>query len=84
MSSSSDEEAFPEGIYSSTETIENLYPNLSDSTVFDPNYPSLQVSLPKQKDKKNVNTGTTEINGEKPPEEEIDTSKLEIRFVDQT
>ena len=77
MSSSSDEDPYPEGIFPSTEVLEKWYNDLLDPTLFEPHYPS------RRKDK-NKSAKTTEVNGEKTPEEEIDTSKLDIRFVDQT
>ena len=85
MSSSSDEETYNDGI--APQIVFHDPPDPSDP-IFDANTDMNDLEgarslSQKDKDKHAVPNGT-EANGEKPNEQDIDTSKLEIKFVDQT
>ena len=63
------------------------YSNISYFTYPDPGYPDPGIIYPPpmpKNDKKKAGSKGAEANGENPVDEDIDTSKLEIKFVDQT
>ncbi|KAL9099152.1 MAG: hypothetical protein Q9163_005310 [Psora crenata] len=85
MSSSSDE-----GSYNDGTTPAIIFDATSDpsGSIFDPNpfiNPTISGQKPKKKEKKTANLPNgTQANEENAKEEEFDTSKLEIKFIDQT
>ena len=85
MSSSSDEEAHDDG---SSQTMLFRNPSGPSDPSLDPGgYSNASASGGESKKKAKMKAAVpngTEANGEKPKEDEIDPSKLDIKFVDQT